>query len=283
MDWTESPRVRNLSRMKTHREIFPGIHWIQECGPNRQGIADAVVATGAEWCPAGVALHVPQNAYLLTGERTLLFDTLSPAAGEIVLAGLESVLGDRPLDFVAISHTDVPHAANVSRILRRYPACQLVAPAAGETHPLYHLADATLVGPGDEIDLGGLRVTFPEATFLDAALHTWMTEETTRSLFTVDWLGFPHMEGECLQCVDELPGEIDVSRLEAFHSRVMFWFQYVDVDTVRRATDALARRYAGYSLLPSHGLPIREDPERYYELMNEVVANVAASGRTGVL
>ena len=269
--------------MKRHREVVPGIHWIQECGPNRQGIADAVIASGAEWCRPGVALHVPQNAYLLRGEKTLLFDTLSPAGGDTLMAALEEILGDAPLDYVAISHTDVPHAANVARVMRRYPNVELVAPRAGETHALYHLDGATLVGPDDAIDLGGLDVRFPEATFLDAALHTWMSEETTKSLFTVDWLGFPHMEGECLRCVDELDGEIDVSRLEAFHSRVMFWFQYVDVGRMHAATDGLAREFAGYALYPSHGLPIRENPERYFPMMNEVVENVAATGRTGVL
>jgi flavorubredoxin len=269
--------------MGSHREVVPGIHWIQECGPNRQGIADAVMALGVDWCSPGVELHVPQNAFLLTGERSLMFDTLSPAAGETVIASLEAILGDRTLDYLVLSHTDVPHAANATRILRRYPSAQLVAPAAGETHPLYHLDEAFLVGPDDEIDLGGLNVRFPEATFLDAALHTWMTEETTRSLFTVDWLGFPHMAGECLRCVDELPGEIDVSRLEAFHSRVMFWFQYVDVAKVQAATNRLAREFEGYNLFSSHGLPIREAPGPYFDLMNDVVANVAASGRTGVL
>ena len=29
--------------MKTHREILPGIHWIQECGGHNAGIARAMV------------------------------------------------------------------------------------------------------------------------------------------------------------------------------------------------------------------------------------------------
>lgn len=266
-----------------HREAFPGIHWIQECGPDRQDIAKAALAAGDAWCRPGLALHVPQNAYLLAGERTLLFDTLSPAAGDLVIRALEEILGDRPLDYVAVSHPDVPHAANTSRILRRWPGARLVAPRIGETHALYHLDDAMHVGPEDEIDLGGLTVRFPEATFLDAALHTWMSEETTRTLFPVDWLGFPHLEGECLRCVDELDARIDADRLEAFHSRVMFWFQYVDVEKVRATTDRLAREFAGYALAPAHGLPIREGGDRFFDLMNEVVARVSASGRAGVL
>lgn len=266
-----------------HREVLPGIHWIQECGRHRAAIADALVAAGSAWAGEGRALHVPQNAYLLAGDRTLLFDTLSPAAGDLVLAALEEILDGRPLDYLAVSHPDVPHAGNTGRILRRYPTARLVAPRAGETHALYHLADALHVGPGDEIDLGGPTLRFPVATFLDAALHTWMTEETTRTLFPVDWLGFPHLEGECLRRTDEIDAEIGVDRLEAFHSRVMFWFQYVDVGAVREATDRLAREFEGYALAPAHGLVIRDDAARYFELMNDVVARVAESGRGGVL
>ncbi len=266
-----------------HREVLPGIHWIQECGRHRVAIAQDLAAHGARWAGGGRELHVPQNAYLLVGERTLLFDTLSPAAGGLVLAALDDILGGRPLDYLAISHPDVPHAGNTGRIRRRHPEARLVAPRAGETHALYHLDDALHVGPHDVIDLGGLTLRFPEATFLDAALHTWMCEETTRTLFTVDWLGFPHVSGECLRRTDEIEAEIDVDRLEAFHSRVMFWFQYVDVDRVRAATDALAREFGGYHLAPAHGLVVREDPERYFQLMNEVVRRVAESGRGGVL
>jgi len=266
-----------------HREVLPGIHWIQECGRHRAAIADALVAGGAAWAGSGRALHVPQNAYLLAGRRTLLFDTLSPAAGDLVLDALDDILGGRPLDYLAVSHPDVPHAGNTGRILRRHPEARLVAPKAGETHALYHLDDALHVGPDDVIDLGDLTLRFPPATFLDAALHTWMSEETTRTLFPVDWLGFPHLEGECLRRTDEIDAEIGLDRLEAFHSRVMFWFQYVDVDVVRAATDDLAREFSGYRLAPAHGLVIRDDPGRYFDLMNEVVARVAETGRGGVL
>lgn len=264
--------------------MWPGIHWIQECGGHRAGIARAVEASGADWYVPGNELHVPQNAYLLTGERTLLWDTLSPASGHVLLPALEELLGDRPLDYLALSHPDVPHAGNTMQVLRRYPACRLVAPATGETHALYHLDEAMRVGPEDEIDLGGLRVRFPEATFLDAAIHTWMSEETTRTLFTVDWMGFPHQTGECLRRTDEIDTDVDVRRLEEFHSRVMFWFQYVVPSKVVAATDELAVRFGGYGFAPAHGLPIPgADAAPYYERLNEVVRRVAAGGRGGVL
>lgn len=287
-DATKPPTAAPMPTARTEagwrRDVWPGIHWIQECGGHRAGIARAVLESGADWYASGNELHVPQNAYLLTGDRTLLWDTLSPASGHILLSALEELLRERPLDYLALSHPDVPHAGNTMQVLRRYPDCRLVAPATGETHALYHLDDAMKVGPDDEIDLGGLRVRFPEATFLDAAIHTWMSEETTRTLFTVDWMGFPHQSGECLRRTDEIDTPVDVGRLEEFHSRVMFWFQYVVPQKVTAATGALAARFDGYGFAPAHGLPIPgEDAAPYYERLNEVVRRVAAGGRGGVL
>lgn len=266
-----------------HREIVPGIHWIQECGPDRTGIAAELVARGESWYPAGSALHIPQNAYLFAAERTLLFDTLSPAATDVVLTGLAEILDGRPLDYLVVSHPDVPHAGNTHRILGVYPSCRLVAPAVGDIHELYHLDDSLKVSPGDKIDLGGRTVRFQEATFLDAAMSIWMTEETCGMLLPVDWLGFPHFGGECLKYVDEIEGHVDVGRLTEFHSRVMFWLQYVDVPKVQAEIDHLARTLTPQIIGPSHGLVIRENAQDYFEMMNEVVVRVAGAGRMGVL
>jgi flavorubredoxin len=266
-----------------HREIAPGFQWIQECGPDRQDIAASLIARGQTWYEEGRPLHVPQNAYLFRGERSLLFDTLSPSAGEQIVGDLDDALGGAPLDFLVVSHPDVPHAGNTHRILDRYPACTLVAPAVGDIHELYDLQDSLKVSPGDEIDLGGPVVRFHEATFLDAAMSVWMTERTTGALLPVDWLGFPHMDGECLRFTDELEVEIGPDRLTEFHGRVMFWFQYVEVPKVQAEIDRLARDFEPAILAPSHGLVVREDPERYFGMMKDVVRRVAETGRLGVL
>jgi len=198
-----------------HREFLPGMHWIQEPGPAREGIARAVADAGSAWYRPGRTLHISQSAFLLVGEESLLFDTLSPAASDQILADVSEILGERTLDYLVVSHPDVPHAGNTYRILAAHPGARLVAPALGDTHELYHLEDALLVAPGDELDLGGHRVRFVEATFLDAAMSIWMREENTRTLFPVDWLGFPLMDEEFLRCVDELEAPVDVDRLVA--------------------------------------------------------------------
>ena len=265
------------------RLIRDGIHWIQELGPDRPGIVKAVLERGSTWYEPGKRIYVPQNAFLFTGERTLLFDTLSPAATDRVLMDLQAVLGDRPLDYLVVSHPDVPHAGNTFAILERYPDATLVAPRFGDTHELYHLDAAHKVAPGDSIDLGGKVVHFHEATFLDAAMSVWMSEETSGMLLPVDWMGLPLLDGEGLKFADEIESVIDVDRYTEFHGRVMFWLQYVDVERTQREIDRVLDAFRPAMIASAHGPVIREDVPRYFEWMKEVVARVRAAGRIGVL
>ncbi len=270
------------------REIAQGIHWIQELGPVRAGIGESLLARGAPWFEAGRAVHVPQNAFLVLGERSLLFDTLAPPGSDQIISELESILGERPLDYLVVSHPDVPHAGNTARILRRYPEARLVAPREPATHELYHLEDSLRVGVGDYLDLGGPLIQFHEATFLDAALSVWMSEETTGTLFPVDWLGFPLLDGEGLRFMDEVvdpeAGDEElIDRLYEFHARVMFWFQYVDVDKMKAETDMVLMRLHPLIIAPSHGPVIRQQPQRFIQLMKDVVERVRETGRVGVL
>ena len=270
------------------REIAQGLHWIQEMGPRRDGIATGLERRGAPWYPAGRRVHIPQNAYLVEGRESLLFDTLSPAAGNHVVAEVESVLGDRVLDYLVVSHPDVPHAGNTARIRRRWPDVTLIAPREGDTHALYHLEDSEKVGAGDYLDLGGPIIQFHEATFLDAALSVWMSEERSGTLMPVDWLGFPLLDGQELSFMDEVVDEevTDeelIDRLHEFHARVMFWFQYVDVPKVQADIDLLLMRLHPMMIAPAHGPVIRREPQRYFRLMKETVARVRETGRVGVL
>jgi len=264
------------------RLVAPGFHWIQEIGPARPGIVATALARGATWVGPDQIVHVPQNAFLLVGEKSLLFDTLSPASTDHILRELEEILGDRGLDYLAVSHPDLPHAANTFPILERYPNAQLVAPRYGEAHGLYHLDRAWQVGEGDTIDLGGHIARFHEATFLDAGISMWMSEERTRTLFTVDWLGCPILDHEGLRFMDEIE-DPDPDRFYDFHARVLFWLQYVDVARVQRETARLESRFDPLIIAPAHGPVIRDEIRRFMRIMHDIPGRVRETGRVGVL
>lgn len=266
-------------------EVLPGLYLIQECGPDRTGFAQSRNRFPVDWYREGREVHIPQNAYLFVGDETLLFDTLSPAARHWVVDAVDEVLEGRPLDYLVVSHPDVPHAGNAHRILRAHPDCTLVAPAVGVDHELYHLDDARKVGPGDGLDLGGHQVVFQEASFVDAPIHIWMMEQSTRTLLPVDWLGLPHMDGECGRFTDELGLDEDewVSRLIEFHGRVMFWYEYVDVQKVHAEIDRIVRELDPRHLAPAHGLFVRREPKRFLEWMKPVVEAIVEHGSVGTL
>jgi len=159
----------------------------------------------------------------------------------------------------------------------------LVAPRYGDAHELYHLEDALKVGEGDTIDLGSFLLKFHEATFLDAPISVWMTEANTRMFLPVDWIGMPHMDGECLKCVDELDTQVDADRLLQFHGRVFFWLQYVDAPKTIAEIDRINRQFHPSIIAPSHGLVIRQDAVLYMDMIKDVVQAISDRGRIGVV
>ncbi|MDJ1434283.1 MBL fold metallo-hydrolase [Halostagnicola sp. A-GB9-2] len=264
------------------REILDGFYWIKENGPDRTGMIETE-PDSPTWYKEGETVRIPNCAYLLVGDKTLLFDTLSPASGDEILERLNSVLGDRDLNYLVVSHPDVPHAGNTPRILEAYPNATLVAPKYGNGHHLYRLDEGELVGDGDSIDLGGFVVDFHEATFLDAPVSLWMSERTTNTLFPVDWLGFPHLDSECLSLFEEVDTPMTVDRLIEFHGRVMFWYAYVDVPKVKADIDRLIEIHDPDVIAPAHGLVITEDTDVYMDRMKRVVERIHAEGRIGTL
>ncbi len=264
------------------REIAPGIHWIAEPGPDRSHFIEDQYDRHPAWYDPADSLHVPQHAYLLDDEESLLFDTLSPACKPDIVETLTERLDDG-LDYLVVSHPDVPHAGNAMAILEAFPDATLVAPAYGNAHALYHLDDAVHVAAGDTINLGALEVEFVEASFPDAPIHIWMRELTTETLFPVDWLGYPHRGVETMAFPAEFDTELTVDRLVQFHGRVLFWFQYVDVDAVTAEIDRLIQDFEPVIVAPGHGNPIREGATDVMARAKEVVAAVQRDGRVGTL
>jgi flavorubredoxin len=263
------------------REIAPGVHWIQECGPDRSSFLDE--KSPPDWHESGCNVHIPQNVYLFVGRESLIFDTLSPASTDRLLDEVDKIVGDNGLDYVVVSHPDLPHAGNAMELLGEYPDATLVAPRYGSRHELYHLDDAIHVGEGDSIDIGGHIFDFHEAYILDAPIHIWMTERNRNWLMPVDWFGFPHQDSECMKCVHELEHDITVQRLVEFHGRVLFWYQYVDVDKMTDLHQFLSQKFNPDGILPGHGLPMIENPDSYLNMMDDVVTEINNKGRVGTL
>jgi len=256
------------------REITDGIYLIQECN-DRMSLTEQYQENPPDWYVDGKTVHSSQSAYLFVGEETLLFDTLSPAAREHVLTEVDEVLDGRSLDYLVVSHPEAPHAGNAQELCEAHPEATLIAPDYGNTHDLYYLDDATQVAPGTVLEVGEFELEVIDPVFVDHKMHIWLFDRTTETLFTVDWLGLMHMEGECLTLADELDEPVARHRLELFHGRALFWFEYADLAKVDAAIEDLIETYDPAVLAPAHGFVVREDTAGYMRNMKSVVRSIA--------
>lgn len=285
-----------------HREVTEGFHWTQECIP--LGELNDVGFDTAEWVGDGQEAHNCQNAFLLDGEESLLFDTLTQPNGEAVVDLLDDLLDGERLDYLAISHPEANHAGNTFTILDAYPEATLLVPGGraghGEKseaeHELYHIADddpvdgedegglqneVVHVNDGDGIDLGGFEVAFHEPVFADHSLTTWMTERRTNTLFTVDWLGFLHASGDCVCHVDEFDRPVTLEQVFRFHALAFPWLRVADLEAVKRGVAEIEDRFDPDVVAAAHGTVVRDDPTAYFELFVEAAERLAELGEPG--
>lgn len=221
------------------QEIEDGFFWTQECLPLGT-LSELDRFDMLKWLDDDEEAHGCQNAYLLNGKQSLLFDTLTQPNGDEVIDLLDSILDGDDLDFLIVSHPEANHAGNTFTILEAHPEATLLVPGEaaghgdghGTEHELYHVATDTPnditeleneirhVGDGDTVDLGGYAVEFHRPFVADHAFTLWMTEQTTNTLFTVDWMGFLHQSSNCVSYVSELDREVTVEQVFRFHALV---------------------------------------------------------------
>lgn len=143
----------------------------------------------------GVRDGVSYNSYLVTDEKTVLFDTVDKAVSRTFFENLAYALGGRPLDYLVVQHMEPDHAATVEDVLLRWPDVTIVCNAKIQTMLERYFRDSKfsdrmhIVKEGDTLSTG--RHTF---TFVMAPMVHWpevmMTYDSTdKALFSADAFG----------------------------------------------------------------------------------------------
>ncbi len=101
------------------REITSDIFWIIHClGDHaKEHFSDFFgLLSNAEDYVGNRIVDYPFSAFLILDEKPLLIDTGAPAQRENTLAALDYLLGNHALEYLWISHIELPHAANAAAI-----------------------------------------------------------------------------------------------------------------------------------------------------------------------
>ncbi|MEM7032952.1 MAG: MBL fold metallo-hydrolase [Chloroflexota bacterium] len=275
------------------REIIPNIYWITHClgdqAKNHYADYFATVPNPEAYVGDRI-VDYPFSAFLIVDEKSLLIDTVAPVQRDNMLKALAAILGDRGLDYIWISHIELPHAGNAAPIKRQYPEAQLVTIDGGDHYELHGLGDALLVSPGDVIDLGQRSVEMVDALFVDHGLSQWLYERETGFLFTADWGHNLHepAKHECFMFMDEMEAGGYSNALMTDDVKVNAWFQFpwlafTDAEEICAAIDALFEQYDVKIFAPSHGNVIRKDVPNYIEMLKTAMRQAIAMPYPGTL
>ncbi len=69
---------------------------------------------------------VSYNSYLLSDEKTVLFDTVDRAVEKTFLENLDHGLAGRPLDYVIVHHMEPDHSATLMALLEKHPETTVI-------------------------------------------------------------------------------------------------------------------------------------------------------------
>ena len=137
------------------KNIASDLVWV---GANDRRLA---MFEGVYSVPAGVSY----NSYLLTDEKTVLFDTVDKAVGRIFFENLEHGLGGRTLDYLIVHHMEPDHSATLSELLLRHPETTVVcndktAVMIAQFFGSGAAGRMQLVKEGDTLSTGAHELTF---------------------------------------------------------------------------------------------------------------------------
>jgi flavorubredoxin len=229
------------------RELAEGVFWLGDC---------------IEFEHEGQRVHSYHSAYVVAGtETSVLIDTGHPKDWLAIERQLDEVLrrGAPEVGYVFPTHSEVPHSANLGRLLKKFPGAR----ACGDIRD-YHLIFPAFedrfmaMQAGDALDLGGTTFVLREAIVRDLVTSLWGYDTARRVLFPGDGFAYMHhhSEGECGKFAEELP-DLPVPEFTAvFAHHALYWTRFTDIEPVIAELERLLADERVEVIAPAHGCPI---------------------------
>ena len=136
---------------------------------------------------------VSYNSYLLSDEKTVLFDTVDKAVRRRFVENLTEALGGRKLDYLVVQHMEPDHSAALTDILSAYPGMKLVLNSKTlamieQFHEIEIGPRAHIVKEGDTLDTGRHKLAFVMAPMVHWPEVMVTYDAADKILFSADAL-----------------------------------------------------------------------------------------------
>ena len=204
-------------------------------------------------CFAHGSTHEHVGLYLVhTPEGVIMVDSGSfYHRAEIQAAVDEATDGAGPAAII-LSHSDYPHAANVSTL----DGNDVDVIASSGAPAQQGLPDARHCDIGGELDVKGRRFSFIDPPLADRSHTTWIYDHTDGVLFTADGFGNYHDPDQCSWLADDFSSGTPADAIYAYHRDNLVWLRYVAPQKIDRSIEDIFASYDVRAIAPIHGNPI---------------------------
>ena len=236
------------------------------------------VTETVEWashCYDHEGKHEHVSLYLLReGEDVVLVDSGSVYHREAITREIDAATDGAGPDAIVLSHSDYPHAANVSPLGADTDRVELVASSGAPDQQ--GLPDARKCEIGGRLDVKGRTFSFVDPPLADRSHTTWIYDHRDGVLFTADGFGNYHEPGECEYRSDEFADVTPTEAIYEYHRDNLVWLRYVDPEKIERTLDDIFESFDVNAVAPIHGNPIvGDDVAVYRDRLHAAITRIA--------
>ncbi|WP_372803604.1 MBL fold metallo-hydrolase [Paracoccus seriniphilus] len=223
--------------------------------------------------------HEAVRVYVLLNDGCpLVFDSGSHVHRGQIMAELKELLGDAPVGYVFLTHTELPHTGNISAILQEWPEAKLVVSSAILPHcelPWWVKDEQVQYSQaGTESVYAGRRISFSDGILKDQPGTHWMFDARTGALFTADAFGYFFPQSAATSFDDELEDGVPADWLQRYHLNAFRFLPLVDgAKVVSDIAKVFAKRDVQV-IAPTHGNAIRGNVPQCVTRFNEAIMGI---------
>ena len=216
------------------------------------------------------------NAYLITGEKNVLVETVQANFFDEYLDNIQSVVDISKIDYLIMNHTEPDHSGSVAKLLEKNPNITVVCTTAAQKYLraiANHDFPCIVAKHGDKLDIGGQELEFIVAPLLHwpDSMFTWMPQQ--KVLFTCDFLGAHFCEPTMLDSNIHYPEQY-LGEVNYYYACIFGPFKPYVLAGLDKIKDLPVEM-----VCPSHGPCLVEGISRIQGLYREWSTPAAPSGK----
>ncbi len=171
--------------MHNERKIAEGLYWVGASDRSKKRFENMIPL------PTGVSY----NNYLITDEKTCLFDSSDKTVFPHFLDSVTHVLEDRPLDYIVVQHVEPDHTQGLLDLIRMYPEVTIIGNEKTFTFlKNFHggkdlQVNTRVIQEGDTLNLGQVELEFIMAPMVHWPEVFVTYDKTNKRLFSADAFG----------------------------------------------------------------------------------------------